>query len=258
MGILLRGKMMAALRNAYLEGAFTGFGAFEDPQGFDAMLARIPKRGWNVHAKAPFRKSQHVLSYLGRYTHRVGIANSRLIDVGVDHVSFRTRGAAVTTITPVVFLQRLVQHVLPEGFHKIRHYGLYAGAAHVKRLVARNLCGPLPARPLETRTLAEVLLDLSGRDIVHCPRCGALLEKRPLPLPVQRAPPSRALREEHPHTTSRAPHGRAPPIRDPAFCRLSRSHSDRTLIASHRIRPRPRSSTSENARSVPNLVVKSP
>ena len=56
----------------------------------------------NVHAKAPFRKSQHVLSYLGRYTHRVGIANSRLIDVGVDHVSFRTRGAAVTTITPVV------------------------------------------------------------------------------------------------------------------------------------------------------------
>jgi hypothetical protein len=189
MGILLRGKMMAALRNAYLEGAFKGFGAFEDPQGFDAMLARIPKRGWNVHTKAPFRKSQHVLSYLGRYTHRVGIANSRLIDVGVDHVSFRTRGAAVTTITPVVFLQRLVQHVLPEGFHKIRHYGLYAGAAHVKRLVARNLCGPLPARPLETRTLAEVLLDLSGRDIVHCPRCGALLEKRPLPLPVQRAPP---------------------------------------------------------------------
>jgi hypothetical protein len=189
MGTLLRGKMMAALRDAYLRGAFTGFGAFEDPQGFDAMLARIPKKGWNVHTKAPFRKSQHVLSYLGRYTHRVGIANSRLIDVGVDRVSFRTRGDAVTTIAPVVFLQRLVQHVLPEGFHKIRHYGLYAGAAHVKRLVSRNLCGPLPARPLETRTLAEVLLDLTGRDIAHCPHCGALLEKRPLPLPVERAPP---------------------------------------------------------------------
>jgi hypothetical protein len=189
MGTLLRGKMMDALRKEHQKGSFQGFDDFDDPQGFDALMRRIPRKGWNVYAKAPFDKGQHVLAYLGRYTHRVGIANSRLREVSADRVTFRTRGDAVATVTPIMFLQRLVQHVLPDRFHKIRHYGLYAGGPNENGNVARSLLGALPATNSKSRTLAEKLLDVTGRDISRCPRCGALLEHRPLPTPHERAPP---------------------------------------------------------------------
>jgi hypothetical protein len=189
MGLLLQGKMIAALRREHRKGRFRGFDELEDPQGFDALVRRIPRKGWNVYAKAPFKKSQHVLSYLGRYTHRVGIANSRLLDVSTEHVTFRTRGDGVEAITPVAFLGRLVQHVLPDGFHKIRHFGLYAGSAHEKLRAAQASLGALPVAVATPRTLAEKILALNGRDISRCPVCGALLEHRPLPLPEARAPP---------------------------------------------------------------------
>lgn len=68
------------------------------------------------------RRNGHVLRYLGRYTHRVAIANSRLVDVTHTAVSFRTKDGKVTTLPPVEFLRRFLQHVLPDRFHKIRHY----------------------------------------------------------------------------------------------------------------------------------------
>ena len=89
-------------------------------------MTEVRDLSWNVYAKASLKTSKHVVAYLGRYTHRVGIANSRLLDVTDQRVVFRTRGNGTETLTPVDFLKRLVQHVLPDGFHKIRHYGLYA------------------------------------------------------------------------------------------------------------------------------------
>jgi hypothetical protein len=189
MGALLRGKMMAALRSHHGEGRFRRFDDFTDPQGFDALMTRLAKQPWNVYAKEPFRKGQYVLDYLGRYTHRVGIANSRLLAVSTERVTFRTKGDAIATLPPVEFLRRLVQHVLPDGFHKIRHYGLYAGGASAKRALAHSLLetpAPVTAEPLP---FAEKLLALTGRDIASCPRCGSLLEHRPLPPPDARAPP---------------------------------------------------------------------
>ena len=125
MGELLRGKMRDALRKLHRKGSFP---ELEQP-AFDQLMARLAApKAWNVYAKAPFRKSQYVLSYLGRYTHRVGIANSRLIDVGPEHVTFHTKQGKTATLHPVEFLRRLVLHVLPDGFHKIRHAGLYASA----------------------------------------------------------------------------------------------------------------------------------
>ena len=86
MGKLLRGKMLDALRGLRRKGILPD-------QGFNALMSALARhKSWVVYAKAPFRRSQHVLSYLGRYTHRVGIANSRLVDVGPGHVTFRTRG----------------------------------------------------------------------------------------------------------------------------------------------------------------------
>jgi hypothetical protein len=174
MGQVFRGKLMAALGDAYDKQAFASFDAFDDPQGFARLMARLPRRAWNVYAKAPFKKGRHVLDYLGRYTHRVGIANSRLRAVSERAVTFRTKGQGLETVTPVEFLRRLVRHVLPDRFHKIRHVGLYAPAATRGVQTARACLGatPRPARPSAWR---DRLTQLTGRDTTRCPRCGGPL-----------------------------------------------------------------------------------
>jgi hypothetical protein len=181
---VFRAKMMGALRRAYRRAGFVGFDDFRDPQAFDRLLARIAKLSWNVYAKAPFKKGRHVLDYLGRYTHRVGLANSRLLAVSGDAVTFRTKGSGTETVSPVVLLRRFVQHVLPDGLHKIRHLGLYASAAR-GQLARQRLPARAPSTP--PSTWRERLRLLTGRDVSICPRCGALLVA--LPLPLARAPP---------------------------------------------------------------------
>jgi hypothetical protein len=181
---VFRAKMLDALRRAHRRAAFAGFDDFRDPRACDRLLGHIAKLSWNVYAKAPFKKGRHVLDYLGRYTHRVGLANSRLLAVSDDAVTFRTKGSGTETVSPVMFLRRFIQHVLPDGLHKIRHLGLYASAklgALVRQcLPARALRSPAP-------TWRERLRRLTGRDVSTCPRCGALLVA--LPLPTARAPP---------------------------------------------------------------------
>jgi hypothetical protein len=196
MGALLRGKMMAALRALHGRGAFDGAELLQDPQGFDLLMAQLARIDWLVYAKKPFRRVDYVLKYLGRYTHRVAISNSRLLDVTETAVKFRTKGGKTTTIAPVEFLRRYVQHVLPDGFHKIRHVGLYAGAnvANGKLDTARAAAGGLvataPVQPVQV-PWDERLLQLTGRDVHSCPRCGAQLQHLPLPIPTDsaRAPP---------------------------------------------------------------------
>jgi len=176
MGKMLRGKMLDALRELQAKGAFPEL----DPAAFDRLMARLAgHKSWIVYAKAPFRRSQHVLSYLGRYTHRVGIANSRLIDMGPEHVTFHTKGHGTATLQPVVFLARFIQHVLPDGFHKIRHAGLYACAQTGGPLErARSLLPPASA-PKEPA---------QPEDVPRCPRCGGLILRIPLNA-LARSPP---------------------------------------------------------------------
>jgi hypothetical protein len=193
MGALLRGKIMATLRRLNARDAFARFDDFADPQAFDKLMQKLARTKWVVYAKKPFREVNHVLTYLGRYTHRVAIANSRLVDVRDDLVTFRTKNGETVTITPVEFLRRFVQHVLPDGFHKIRHYGLYAGSAESARQVAHeHLASPSPVPRSSTVTelaWAEQLRQLTGRDVRCCPRCGGCVEHRPLPPALGRAPP---------------------------------------------------------------------
>lgn len=181
MGELLRGKMLSALRKLHRKGTFP---ELESP-AFDRLMARLSGHtSWVVYAKAPFRKSQHVLQYLGRYTHRVGIANSRLVDVGEDHVTFRTKHGRTATLHPVEFLRRFTQHVLPDAFRKIRHGGLYADARPGGRLEqARALLpsSPAPPRPAPAPIEAPQA----------CPHCGGLLLRMPLTA-LARAPPPAA------------------------------------------------------------------
>ena len=200
MRALLRGKMLDALRELHAAGVFAGFDAFADPEGFERLTTRLARCRWHVYAKKPFRESLHVLRYLGRYTHRVAISASRLLDVSDEAVNFRTKNGKTAALSPVEFLRRFVQHVLPNGLHKIRHYGLYAGAlasrlarAHAALAVAAattaTTSSPPPPR---ASSWPELLLALTGRDVTRCPRCGAPLERIPVPRASARAPPEPA------------------------------------------------------------------
>lgn len=184
MGKLLRGKVLALLSAAYAAGAFKHVDDFHDPRAFGHLVAKLATLSWNVYAKAPFGSSKHVLAYLGRYTHRVGIANSRLLDVTEERVVFRTRGNATASLHPVEFLRRFVQHVLPDGFHKIRHIGLYASP---RLNLARQQLGMAPPAPMPATPWEQQLLELTGRDVRRCPLCLAPLRRGPLP--AARAPP---------------------------------------------------------------------
>lgn len=193
---VFRGKMMQALRKLHADGTFTGFDDFDDPEGFERLMTRLAATPWVVHARKPFRKCHHVLEYLGRYTHRVAISNSRLVEVTDQAVTFRTRHGQTTT-SPVELLRRFVQHVLPNGFHKIRHFGLYSGTAartggllEQARTQLGHVAAPAPKQP--SPSWAERLRKLTGRDVTRCPRCGGPLACVPLPLPSSRDPPRSA------------------------------------------------------------------
>jgi hypothetical protein len=183
---VFRGKFLAALRREHRRASFAGFDAFADPEGFERLCSSITKHRWVVYAKKPFAGPQHIFRYLGRYTHRVGIANSRIVDVGDDHVTFRTKDGKAITLSPIDFLARFVQHILPKGFVKIRHFGIYA-SAHVHKLLehARALLPPprtVSHAPPPMRWF-ELLLALTGRDVRRCPRCGGPIESLPLCAP---------------------------------------------------------------------------
>ena len=200
MSALLRGKMMSALHRLHARGGFSGFDDFADPEGFDRLMTRLAKSRWVVYAKKPFREARFVLRYLGRYTHRVAISSSRLRNVTDAAVTFRTKDGKIATLAPVEFLRRFVQHVLPDGLHKIRHFGLYSSSHVAERLpLARAFLTAHASMPpsLETDSAStvstswpELLRRLTGRDVDRCPQCGALVEHVPL-RPTARAPPPR-------------------------------------------------------------------
>lgn len=191
MGLLLRGKMLDALRSLHRRGLLKGLGQDE----LDGLVGKVATCDWVVYAKKPFADVRHVLAYLGRYTHRVAISNSRFVDVTRDRVTFTTKDGKVATLTPVDFLRRFIQHVLPKGFTKIRHYGLYA-AAHVNGLLetTRDLLTPSCSDDAGSPAPADWednLVALTGRDIRRCPRCGGILVRIFIPPASARAPPAR-------------------------------------------------------------------
>jgi hypothetical protein len=181
---VFRAKLQGELWQAHRSESFAGFADFNDPEGFSYLMQRLPKK-WVVYAKPSFDRGEHVLQYLGRYTHRVGISNSRLVDVTDTSVTFRTKGGNTTTIEPVEFLRRFIRHVLPDGLHKIRHVGLNISVR--KRDAARAVLSQ--ASPsFNEKTWQQRLVELTGRDVCRCPKCNAPL--RCLPLETRwRAPP---------------------------------------------------------------------
>jgi hypothetical protein len=187
LGELFRGKMLAALRAASDAGQID-LGDVDRAAFFDGLY----KTRWVVYAKRPFGGAEHVIRYLGRYTHRVGISNARIDFARPDGVCFRTKEGRKVTLAPTEFLRRFLLHVLPRGYTKIRHYGLLAaGNVHGRLeraralLSSRSLPPALPCTTPTPRTWAEILLALTGLDLAVCPSCHArAVVRRPLAPPA--------------------------------------------------------------------------
>jgi len=159
---LFRRRFLEELVRAYEAGKLQFFGehaALVDANAFKAWLAPLRQCEWVVYAKRPFAGPQSVLAYLSRYTHRVAISNSRLIAMDEQGVCFRWKDYRVKngnkgrtrhktmTLEPGEFMRRFLLHVLPGGFHRIRHYGLLAnGSRKTSLALARQLlCQPVIA-----------------------------------------------------------------------------------------------------------------
>jgi hypothetical protein len=168
---------------------------------FTELLRAARGIDWVVYAKPPFGGPEHVLEYLGRYTHRVAIANSRLTGIGDDAVSFRWKDyrhhdrQKIMTLDADEFIRRFLLHVLPDGLQRIRHYGLLGNRARENKLaLCRQLLDAPPPAPPVLAALADPhdrYEALTGRSLRVCPVCAVGIMHRIdiIPATVGRARP---------------------------------------------------------------------
>ena len=168
---------------------------------FDAAIAPLRRAEWVVYAKRPFAGPKAVLPYLARYTHRVAISNSRLIALNEKGVTFRWKdyriksGDRLKTMTLAAheFIRRFLLHVLPSGFHRIRHYGLSAGAMRANNIErVRQLLAAAESAPQPSREADNPAEDVSPAR--RCPCCGGrmiIVETFEGPRPWRSPSPSR-------------------------------------------------------------------
>ncbi len=182
LGRLFRGKFLHALRQVHRRGRLQ-----TDPSDWKPLIDRLYELDWVVYAKPPFGGPDHVFRYLGRYTHRVAIANHRLVKHDDDRVTFKVKDYTddgkrkLVTLAAEEFIRRFLLHVLPRGFVRIRHYGLLASRNVYGRLcIARRLLAPRAQAAREhTPEVNEReawwsrLLRLTGVDVMRCPFCDA-------------------------------------------------------------------------------------
>jgi hypothetical protein len=182
---LFRRLVLSMLLAAHGEGRLTFFGehaALTDDKAFAAFLRPLKRSEWVVYAKKPFAGPEAVLAYLSRYTHRVAISNRRLIAADESGVTFtykdyRLEGPArykTMTLAPHEFIRRFLVHVLPKGFHRIRHYGLFANGGRADNIAkARAL---LAVTPVKVKKAARTEKAESEEPRVFrspCPCCGS-------------------------------------------------------------------------------------
>jgi hypothetical protein len=187
-----------------------------DGRELGPLLDSLYRESWVVYAKRPFGGPEQVYRYLGRYTHRVGLSNQRLVSMDQSGVCFITKGGNRITVSAEEFIRRFLLHVLPQGFTKTRHYGLLAsGRAQQGLFIAQALLqaereASVPRPPDKERAadeaesaaeldeeahltgddeepdeaLWERILRLCGIDLSHCPLCHTgRMSQQPLPLP---------------------------------------------------------------------------
>jgi hypothetical protein len=186
------------LRTAFAAGELRFSGALADlaePARFAGCLGVLRGTEWVVYSKRPFAGPEQVLGYLGRYTHRVAIANSRLTRLADGQVSFtwkdyRHHGKTkVMTLPASEFMRRFLLHAVPDGFHRIRHVGFLANGHRTAKLARCRalLAAPTPEPPL-TESYRERHRRLTGHALDVCPECGGPMQQRG---PLRPQPPPR-------------------------------------------------------------------
>ena len=178
---VFRGKFVAALRNAFHRGELQFYGSLaplSQPRAFAAWLRVLFRHDWVVYSKPPFGGPQHVLRYLGAYTHRVAISNSRLVALSDGNITFRWRDSAhgnkkrLMTLDVEEFLRRFLLHLLPPGFVRIRNFGFLANR---NRATLLPLCFQLLGGAEENSATPTSPSTEETHSLWNCPICGGTM-----------------------------------------------------------------------------------
>jgi len=180
---VFRGKFIQLLKETWSAGRLQLYGDLEalaEPGAMEGLIDQSVKSDWVVYVKPPFGGPEQTLKYLARYTHRVAIANSRLLSLEDGRVSFRWKDYAhgdrtgVMTLEAVEFIRRFLLHVVPSGFVRIRYYGFMANRHRTANLEhCRRLLEPTPPPPAEQspEPTAELAVVRESKRIIPCPVC---------------------------------------------------------------------------------------
>ena len=192
------------LMELYKNGKLQFFGeqqSLKEPQSFSNWIKSLRKLKWVVYAKRPFAGPEAVLAYLSRYTHRVAIANSRLVRMDEKGVTFKYKNYRLDggkkhttmTLTSDEFMRRFLLHILPSGFHHIRHYGLFSNGKCKKSLArARKLLGVRQTEELSTKESESSQSEEKEHSVIFiCRKCGEPMTVTEIIFckPFPRAPP---------------------------------------------------------------------
>jgi len=149
-----------------------------DNQAFATFVAKLRGAYWTVYAKAPFAGPEKLIDYLGRYTHRAAISNERIVGLDNDRVHFRWRDyrdksrMKTMALNTDEFIRRFLLHILPSGFMRIRHYGLFANRLRKTKLAQCRAALDQPEPEPRPKSSIETLMQrLTGRDILACSQC---------------------------------------------------------------------------------------
>ena len=186
---LFRGKFLAYLKDAYSKDKLKFHGSIQElgrERNFGTFLDNLYKREWVVYSKPSFNSAEHVLEYLGRYTHRVAISNNRITNIENGEVTFKYKDykdqnkPKQMTIEAHEFIRRFMMHVLPDKFVKIRHYGILSNRNRKTKLKrCKEILGVEVKQTKDKKGWQELMLELTGKDPSICPKCktGRLVRK---------------------------------------------------------------------------------
>jgi Putative transposase/Transposase zinc-binding domain len=179
---MFRGLFLHYLEKAFAAGElrfFSEYRPLHEPAAFRRYLTPVHRAEWVVYAKAPFAGPRQVLDYVGRYTHRVAISNSRLLSMDDGKVRFRWKDyrdgnrQKTMTLDGGEFMRRFLIHVLPDGFHRIRYFGFLGNCHRARKLaLCRELLGMAPPGPAgPAADFRDRFEALTGRSLRECPHC---------------------------------------------------------------------------------------